>query len=1171
MIKQEGSFRETLQKGWLTSAVLTETLSKFTGDLTAAELETMGYTKDQIAGIIELGQTANDAATKVKTITQLTQTLSEALQSGWAKTWQLIIGDFEEAKAFMTEISDILGAFIGQSSDARNNLLEGWKKVGGRANVIEALTPEIIKNKIPISEAIKEVFPPLTYRQLQSFTLAIQQFTKKLIIGEKATKTLKTTVKAIATVFQIAFKFVKALVGGLARLFGAIGPVSIGFSDVITKISDWLIALRDAIVLQDTFNKVIDKIAIFLGKARDAISGFALIVATKFGEIKVKLQDMFKNIDTSGFTKFIDAVKTKFQSLNRVGDIVTNIFDGIKKLIDWLSPYIKKIAEFVSNAFSNIGDMISTNVKNTDFNTVFDGLNAGLLAALVIAISKFLKSGTDSFKGIADILDSVKGSIEAWQTGIKADTLMKIAGAIAILAVSLIALSMVDSTKLTIAMGAITAMFAELLGSMAVFNKISGAGIGEVTKVSVLMVTLSIAIGILAGSISRLAKLDAGQLTQGLIGLSILMAEVLLFSKLLASNSTGVIKGSMGLIAFSLSLGILSKVVANLGALDIGELQQGLVTLGILLATLSVFMASLGDGKNIILTAISLTIISASMLVFANVLGTLGAIPINEIINGLVAMAGIFTILVVSMQAMPKNMILTSISLVIVAGALILLSKALTTLGGMTWDEIARGLVMLAGSLVILTVAMYAMTGALAGAAAMLIMAAAIAILAPALKTLGSMSMTEIGKSLLMLVGVFAVLAVAGILMAPLVPILLALGAAMFLLGVGAVSVGVGVLAFSAGLAALAVTGVAGAAVLALVVTQLLQLIPLIVTKLSEAFMLFLQGLIDSIPLTMTLVETFLLGVIGVIIKVIPKIVEAIYVLVTSLLEALASYLPRIVQAGYDIILAILNGIANNIGGIITAGFNIVINFLNAITKKLPEVIRAGWKLIISFIDGLTASVEENMPTLMTSTTKLGIAVVEGFAKGIKDSVHLALTAIGDLAKSVADELKKALKINSPSKVTIPMGSSIDEGLAVGIAGNTSFFTTAIKDLVPLITSGLSKAIGGVASMVNDTIDLNPTIRPVMDLSDIIAGNKQIGDLFDNSKLNVSTSANQASMIANGLSTNNGQNGSNIPQTTSGTTVSLTQINNSPVALSRFEIYRQTQNQLRTLKGLVNN
>jgi len=203
MIKQEGSFRETLQKGWLTSAVLTETLSKFTGDLTAAELETMGYTKD--------------AATKVKTITQLTQTLSEALQSGWAKTWQLIIGDFEEAKAFMTEISDILGAFIGQSSDARNNLLEGWKKVGGRANVIEALRNTfkgLMSVITPISEAIKEVFPPLTYRQLQSFTLAIQQFTKKLIIGEKATKTLKTTVKAIATVFQIAFKFVKALVGG---------------------------------------------------------------------------------------------------------------------------------------------------------------------------------------------------------------------------------------------------------------------------------------------------------------------------------------------------------------------------------------------------------------------------------------------------------------------------------------------------------------------------------------------------------------------------------------------------------------------------------------------------------------------------------------------------------------------------------------------------------------------------------------------------------------------------------------------------------------------------------------------------------------------------------------------------------------------------------------------
>lgn len=1181
MIKKEGSFRETLQKGWLTSEILTETLSKFTGDLTAEQLKTMGYTEEQIAGILKLGVTANDAATKVKTFSQLSQTLMEALQSGWAQTWQIVIGDFEEAKAFMTEVSDVIGGFVQQNSDARNSLLAMWKSVGGRANLIDALRNAfkgLLSILKPISEAIKEVFPPLTYRQLQTFTLGIVQFSKKLIIGDKAAKNIKLTVKSIATVLSIAWKAVSALVGGLGRLFDAIKPVSFSFSDMITSITDWLVSIREAITLNDTFNKAIDKIAIFLGKARDSISNFASIVSIKFKEIKDKISDLFKNIDTSGFTKFINVVKLKFESLTGVADFVSNIFDGIKKMIVWISPFIKKIAEFIGNAFSNIGEFISKNIQNADFDTVFDGLNVGLLTALVIAVSKFLKGGTDTFggiKGILDgvrgILDSVRGGIEAWQKSIKADTLMKIAGAIAILAVSLIALAMVDSERLTIAIVAITTMFADLLGSMAVFNKVSNAGVGDVVKISVLMISLSIAIGILAGSIARLGNIDTPQLIQGLIGLSVLMGEVLLFSKLLASNSTGVIKGSAGLIGFALALGILTKVIEKLGGLQIEVLKQGLVTLGILLGSLSIFTNSLGNGKNVILTAVSITIIAASMLIFANALQKLGSMPIDQIINGLTAMVGIFAILIVAMRLLPKDMFVTAISLTIVSAALLLLSQALATMGSMSWDEIGRGLTVLAGSLLILGIAMYAMTGALPGAAALFVMAGAIAILAPALKALGGMSIAEIGKSLLMLAGMFVVLGLAALVLAPLTPIILALGAAMFLLGIGVAAVGVGMLAFAAGLATLALTGVAGAAVLAVVITQLLSLIPMIVNKLGEALLLFLQKLIDSIPLTMVLVETFLLGVIAVIVKVIPKIIDAIFLLVTSLLQTLASYLPQIVQAGYDIILALLNGIANNIGGIVESAFNIIINFTNAIAKKIPQVVQSGWNLIIKFVDGLTAAVETNMPRLMESLTKLGIAVVEGFANGIKNSFHLAFDAVKELGEKVLDKLKNILDSHSPSRETESLGEFFVIGFVNGINALSGLVYDSIDNLASTSLNSLSNAISNVASSVSDNLDLTPTIRPVVDLTDVMSSKEQLSTLFGRKSLNLSLSTDRVSALSkNMVDSSEIQNGSLLPNNQA-TNVSLTQINNSPVALSRLEIYRQTRNQLIALKGLVNN
>ena len=123
MIKDEGSFRETLSKGWLTSSILTETLSKFTGDLNESQLKTMGYTDEQIASIIKMGQTANDAATKVKTFSQLFDTLAEAMQSGWTQSWEYIIGDFEQAKESLTVVSDTLSDIINNSANKRNDLL----------------------------------------------------------------------------------------------------------------------------------------------------------------------------------------------------------------------------------------------------------------------------------------------------------------------------------------------------------------------------------------------------------------------------------------------------------------------------------------------------------------------------------------------------------------------------------------------------------------------------------------------------------------------------------------------------------------------------------------------------------------------------------------------------------------------------------------------------------------------------------------------------------------------------------------------------------------------------------------------------------------------------------------------------------------------------------------
>lgn len=104
MIEQYGSFRASLTEGgWLTTEVLTETLTQLSGAYSEADLIAQGYTEEQAKEITKLAQTALDAATKVKTFTQLWDTLKESVQSGWTQSWEIIIGDFEEAKELLTE------------------------------------------------------------------------------------------------------------------------------------------------------------------------------------------------------------------------------------------------------------------------------------------------------------------------------------------------------------------------------------------------------------------------------------------------------------------------------------------------------------------------------------------------------------------------------------------------------------------------------------------------------------------------------------------------------------------------------------------------------------------------------------------------------------------------------------------------------------------------------------------------------------------------------------------------------------------------------------------------------------------------------------------------------------------------------------------------------------
>ncbi len=169
LIEKYGSFRESLTQGeWLTTDVLTETLNQFT--MAAEEgskewnefkesLKEKGYTEEQAVEILKMANTATDAATKVKTFTQLWDVLKESAQSGWSQTWKLLIGDFEEAKSVLTPLADVMTGFINKMSDARNKLLETAlaKSFTGLADKIQGIVDPVKKSADSVKTVVDAV------------------------------------------------------------------------------------------------------------------------------------------------------------------------------------------------------------------------------------------------------------------------------------------------------------------------------------------------------------------------------------------------------------------------------------------------------------------------------------------------------------------------------------------------------------------------------------------------------------------------------------------------------------------------------------------------------------------------------------------------------------------------------------------------------------------------------------------------------------------------------------------------------------------------------------------------------------------------------------------------------------------------------------------------------
>lgn len=1163
MIKDEGSFRETLSKGWLTSDILTETLEKFTGDLNEDQLRTMGYADDQIKSIMEMGKTANDAATKVKTFTQLFDTLKEAAQSGWTQSWEIIVGDFEEAKELLTEVSDTFSAVINASADARNKMLQDWKDLGGRTMMIEAVKnvfEGLVSVAKPVREAFNEIFPPMTGKQLAEITERIRDLTAKFKMGEESSKNLKNTFKGVFAVLDIVGQAFKAVAGGVGELIGLFLPAGNGVLSLTGSFGEYLVKLDETVKKTDVFGKAVStvvdivKIAItFVKTAGEKVKEFGKTAGEKF--------------DFPGFELFHSFLERVHDRMAQIGDGAGKMKSGVIVAFEMMGEALEKckflqVLGSLWNAVKAIGSEIAdllgsmiSSLGKADFNGIIDLLNGIATGGLFIAISNFLNSKADK-KGIfgfieslvesplsqvGDILDSAKSvldgvreSFEAYQTNLKAGTLIKIATAIGILAASIVVIATIDSDKLSASLGAITVLFANLLGAMAIFEKIASSKI-KVSKACTAMIAMSVAVSILAGALKKVSDLDWGELARGLVGIAGLTTIIVASSKAMASGQKQVMKGATSLIIFGAAIKILASACKDLSKLQWDELGRGLTGVGVLfgeiavflrvakfngkmistatgivilaaamkvlasackdfgqmewseigkglagigglLAELAVFTNLSGNAKHVMSTGVALTAIGAAMKILASAVKDFAQLQWDELGRGLTAMGGALAEVAIAVNLMPKNMIGIGTGLVIVGGALEIIANCMSKFGGMQWEEIGRGLTVMGGALAELAISLNFMKGTLGGSAALLVASAALAVLAPVLSILGALSWEAIAKGLISIAGAFTIIGVAGAVLTPLVPTILALSGAFALIGVGVLTIGAGLLAAGTGLSALAIgftalatAGAAGAtaivAALTVIVTGIAGLIPAVLTKVGEGIIAICKVIAAGAPAIGEAVKAVVLTLIDVFVSCVPQLADGALQLVVGVLEALVTYTPQIVDLAFKFLIGILEGIASNLPSLIKAGIDVLMAFFAGIVDALSGIDTGallkgitGIGLLSAIMLALSATAAL-VPGAMVGILGMGAVVAE---------MALVFAAVGLLSKLPG----LSWLIGEGGKLLQGIGTAIGQFVG-GIVGG---FMSGVSSQFPQIGADLSAFMNNVQPFLQGASQIQPSM-----------------------------------------------------------------------------------------------
>lgn len=902
----------------------------------------------------------------------------------------------------------------------------------------------------------------------------------------------------LSSIFNKLLGYAGDLSGGLADLSGGLAtglkPVIETLGSAVTTVFDTIDKLLGGAKLKDIFKPITEA----LTKAGETSGGLGEKFKTFFHELSEG------NGISEKFGETWDKIKEKFQKVKDVLDpVFKSIKDNLKPIKENLDEFwesvkegfnfedAKTMGDYVEKFFAGIGTAASSALKGIvdglskiDLGTIFKGITAAKVVnkllyfkTMISDIMSTLGDGVEEFG--TNLYDWIFGDFSVEQL---ADVILKVAGALGILTLALIALSLIPEDNLNRAISSLTDALFNFLGVITIFYETiskTGGSMFQLQMMGTAMLEAAAAVLILAGALAAFSYISEHMDETG--GLKAMAASLAIVATglILLGNAVGGLKSigiaaslmiaSAALIVLAGALAAFSLVVREFQtelptALQTMALSLGMLTLALMMLSTTAVGALVGAAA-LLVAAVAITALAGAIAVWALVVQNF------DVAAALLAMAAAFLVVGAAMAAFGSGVG------VILAGALALAGASVA---------IALFSAALAAFLLVLQLAEPALTALSNGFSA----------LGTGLQEL----LTGLGEGLMAFIaGIGAGIgeAIGGLFAG--------IGEGI---GTGIAGIGTGIAmaeeAIGAGFESMSnkigeSTEAAGAKI-----NTGLTSISEGIGKIGESF----SGIAAGISDIGTALGTFSTNVSGL------GLIDMITI--GAGLKSVADGIKKLndnpfvdnsaAVVSYVTALSDLSSVTTTLTSTGETMKSLAGSIAQGIMQNLTSGIQNGVSQVNAAFNGMASTMRASLRALPAEFTQIGYQIAMGLAQGIRNGQSSVVSAAQSVASAAKQAAESTLVINSPSKVFAEIGQYMALGMAKGLEDNEGTVVTASEMLAQDAISSANSEMEKFNELFNSD-EFNPTITPILDLESAMDGASQLSSAMRGLKLDGSLSS----------------------------------------------------------------